>query len=165
MRKTLLIASLALTLDAGAQAQIRRQPAQPETVPLEIALEIGSRRYDFTGQGECKAAPQASIHGVPAALYSVAQSAGGQSLNLTLWQPKDGAPAMMTLLITSASKRIEVDTVKGGTRRDLKGSGTVTLQRSGEGGLFTVAALAGSGEKVNGKIRCGRFGGIRAEGG
>jgi hypothetical protein len=160
------IAGLAFAVGAGSlHAQIRRQPAQAQTAPVEIALQVGAKRYEFSGQGECKAAPQASIYGINAALYSVSHSAGGRRLNLTLWQPKNGSAEMMTLHVSDGSSRYEVDTVKAGAKRETKGSGKTTLQKSGAGGIFTIAAVAGSGEKISGTIKCGRFAGIQAEGG
>ena len=151
------IAGLALAVGAGS--------LHAQTTPVEIALQAGAKKYEFSGQGECKAAQQASIYGINAALYSVSHSAGGRRIHLTLWQPKNGSAEMMTLQVSDGSSRYEVDTVKGGAKRETKGSGKATLQNSGAGGVFTIAAVAGSGEKIGGTIKCGRFGGIHAEGG
>ena len=140
-------------------------PAQPESFPAEIALKVGTKDYRFSGPAECKAAQQASIYGIPAALYSVSQRSAGESLRLTLWQPKDGSSPMMSLHVSSGTNRYEVDTVKGGTKRDTKGSGTATVRKAGSGGAFTIDARAASGEPIGGKISCSRFGGIQAEGG
>ena len=137
--------------------------AQP--APVDIALQIGTTKYQFSGNAECKAAPQASIYGLSAALYSVTHSAGGQSLHLTLWQPKNGSPDMMTLTVSNGSNRSEVDTVKGGNKHDTKGSGKTTVEKSGAGGVFKVEAVAAKGEKISGTIKCSRFSGIQAEGG
>ena len=137
--------------------------AQP--APVEIDLRIGNGKYAASGQGECKAAPQASIHGVQATLHTVSHRSGNQSLNLTLWQPKNATPNMASLHVSTGSGRYEVDTVKGGNQRATKGSAKVTLEKAGMGGVFAIDAVAASGEKITGKIRCGRFGGIQAEGG
>jgi len=150
---------------APRQAQLRREAQQPDSATVQIALQVGTRDYRFSGAAECKAAPQASIYGVAAALYSVSQRADGQSLNFRLWQPKSGAPGMMALQVSTGSARYEVDTVKAGAKRDTKGSGKVTLQRAGAGGVFAVDAVAAGGEKISGTIQCNRFGAIRAEGG
>jgi hypothetical protein len=146
------------------QAPTRRQPPQA-AAPVEVALQVGARKLQASGSGECKAAPQASIHGVPAALYSVSQNAGGHSLSLTLWQPKNGSEDMMSLAISADGKRYEVDTVKAGAMRATKGTGKAALEKTGAGGVFRVDAVAASGEKISGTVRCGSFGGIRAEGG
>ncbi len=131
----------------------------------DISLQAGGTKYQASGQGECKTAPRASIYGVNAALYSVTQRSGNQSLNLTLWQPMDGAPSMMSLHVSLGSKRYEVDTVKAGSKRDTKGSGKATLKKSGSGAAIAVDAVAAGGEKITGTIQCPRFGGIHAEGG
>jgi hypothetical protein len=146
-------------------AQNARAPAQPESSSVDIALKVGSRDYRFSGPAECKAAQQASIYGIPAALYSVSQRSGGDSLRLTLWQPKDGSPIMISLHVSSGANRYEVGTVKGGTKRDTKGSGTATIQKAASGGAFAIDARAASGEPIAGKISCSRFGGVQAEGG
>lgn len=160
------IAGLAFAIGAGSlHAQIRRQPAQAQSAPADIALQVGTKKYEFSGQGECKAAAQASIYGINAALYMVEHMAGGRSLKLTLWQPKNGSAEMMRLDVSEGSSRYEVDTVKAGGKRDAKGSGKTTLQKSGAGGVFTIAAVAASGEKITGTIKCGRFAAIHAEGG
>lgn len=147
------------------QAQIERASPRDGSAPVKIALQVGTSHYRFSGSAECKAASQASIYGIGAALYSVSQRSDGQSLNLTLWQPKDGSPSMVSLHISTGNARFEVDTVKAGAKRDTKGSGKTTLQKSGAGGVFTIDAVAAGGEQITGTIQCSRFGGIQAEGG
>lgn len=158
-------AALLAVCAAWSQAQMRRQPAQPAGVPIEIALQIGANKYTAGGQGECKSAPSASIYGIPASLSAVSHSEGGKSLRLTLWQPKSGPAEMMTLAISVAGKHYDVDTVKAPAKRDTKGSGHTKLQRSGTGAVFTVDAVAAGGEKISGTIKCAGFLPIHAEGG
>jgi hypothetical protein len=131
----------------------------------DISLQAGGEKYQASGQGECKAAPQASIYGVSAAMYSVSHRAGKQSLNLTLWQPANGAANMMSLHLATGSKSYIVDTVKAGTKRDTKGSGKASIEKSGAGGAIVIDAVAGGGEKITGRIQCRTFGAIQAEGG
>ena len=132
---------------------------------VDVSLQVAGKKYQASGQGECKAAPRASIYGVPAALTSVSQSAGSDSLNLSLWQPASGAPAMMSLHVSSGSKRYVVDTVKAGSKRDTKGAGSAKLEKSGAGGAILIDAVAAGGEKITGRIVCQRFGALQAEGG
>ena len=134
--------------------------AAPVLAQADIYLKVGSDTYEAAGQGECKHAARASIHGIPAALTSVSHRAGRQSLNLTLWQPQDGKPAMLSLSLTAGGKTYVVDTVK-----DRKGSGKAALQQSARGGSITLDAVAASGEKIAGKIQCRSLGGVNAEGG
>jgi hypothetical protein len=139
--------------------------APPALAQVDVSLQIAGKQYQASGQGECKAAPRASIYGVPAALTSVSQRAGGDSLNLSLWQPTAGAPAMLSLHVSTGSKSYVVDTVKGGSKRDTKGSGSAKLEKSGEGGAIVIDAVAAGGEKITGRIVCQRFGAVHAEGG
>ena len=159
--------AVAALVDASkpAAAQTRRAASQDGASPVDIVLKTGTKDYRSNAAGECKAASQASIHGISASLYSVSQRSSGQSLNFTLWQPKDGSPAMLSLHISDGSSRYEVDTVKGGSKHDTKGSGKATLQRAGAGGVFTIDGKAASGETISGTINCSRFVGIQAEGG
>lgn len=161
------VKAVAAVIDGAnpAPAPNLRAASQGEASAVEIALKIGSQDYRFSGPAECKAAAQASIHGVSAALYSVAQRSGDQSLNFTLWQPKDASSGMLSLHVSSSGSRYEVDTVKAGAQRDTKGTGKATLQRAGAGGVFTIDTKTASGETIAGKIACSRFGGVRAEGG
>ncbi len=160
-----LASAVALAAASAAEAQVRRQPPRAQQAPIQIALEIGSRSYAVSGQGECRTAPKASIYGLAAALYSVSYSSGAQSLDLTVWRPASGAADMLSLHFSDGSKRYEVDTVKAGTKRATKGSGKATFEREGAGGVFKIDAVSASGEKVVGKIHCGGFAGIQAEGG
>ena len=121
-----------------------------------ISLQVGSHKYPAGGQAECKSAPRASIYNIPAALTSVSHRAGKDSLNLSLWQPADGKPAMLTLSVTTGGKTYIVDTVK-----DRKGSGKATRDDR----TISIDAVAASGEKITGRIQCRSFGGIQAEGG
>ena len=105
--------ALALYFPAAALAQ------------ADISLKVGAHTYQASGQGECKSAPRASIYNIPAALTSVSHRAGTNSLNLSLWQPTDGKPAMLSLSVTTGGKTYLVDTV-----RDKKGSGKVVRETS-----------------------------------
>ena len=156
MRQKGISALLAVSFALAAPAALAQ---------VEILLRVGGAKYQASGQGECKSAPQASIYGVNAALHSVSQRSGNQSLDLSLWQPKDGAPNMMSLHISLGSKRYVVDTVKAGSKRDTKGAGKITLEKSGAGGAIAIDAVAAGGEKITGTLHCRRFGGIQAEGG
>lgn len=139
--------------------------APPALAQVDISLDIGGKKYQASGQGECKAAPRASIYGVPASLTSVSQRSSGGSLNLSLWQPSNNDPAMMSLHLSLGSKSYVVDTVKAGSKRDTKGSGKATLEKSGAGGTIVIDAVAAGGEKIRGRIQCRSFGAVHAEGG
>ena len=136
--------TIALAFPAAAFAQ------------ADISLQVGPHKYAASGPAECKSAPRASIYDIPASLTSVSHRAGKDSLNLSLWQPADGKPAMLTLSVTTGGKTYLVDTVK-----DKKGSGKATRDER----TISIDAVAASGEKITGRIQCRSFGGVNAEGG
>jgi len=166
--KTILasIAAAALVVCVTSlHAQMRREAGQATAaVPVEIHLQVGSGKYNASGTGECRVAERGSIYDIPASQLAVSHSAGAESLSLTVWQPKNGTE-MVTMRVLSGGKRYEVDTVKGGAKRDTKGSAQAKVQRSGSGATVTVAAVASSGEKIAGTIKCGGLTPIQAEGG
>jgi hypothetical protein len=55
--------------------------------------------------------------------------------------------------------------VKAGPKKDTKGSAQTSLQKGGSGAALTINAVAGSGEKITGTIKCGGLTPIVAEGG
>ena len=170
MRGRLLLACHALStfaLIGGAPilAQVRGSPGSALGVPAAIALNVGNETYSFSGDVDCKAAPQASIYGIPAELFSVTHSAGASSVQLSLWRPKREKPDMMSLHVALGNARYVVDTVIAGQKRDTKGSGQTTFQKSGDGGTFTIAAVASNGAQIRGTIKCSRFNRVVPEGG
>ena len=159
-----LFAAVAVALSATPSHAERRAATQPAGVPVEIHLQTGSAKYDARGTGECRAAERASIYGVVASQFAVTHNAGAQSLNLTLWQPKTGG-AMVTMSVSNAGKRYDVDTVKAGPKKETKGSAQATLNRSGSSATITISAVAASGDRISGTIKCGGVSAIQAEGG
>jgi hypothetical protein len=152
MRKTIATALSLAALSATA--------ATPQ-----IALQVGATRYAASGKGECKSAPEASIHGVKAAMYSVVHRDGPRALSFTLWQPRGGPSDVFSLNLSDGTKRHDVDTVKLGTKRDTRGSGKASVAKKGKGATFTLDAVTAGGDKVTGTIECTDFGAVRAEGG
>ena len=161
---TSIVAAALVACATHLNAQVRHPPSAAAGVPLEIHLQAGAHKYDASATGECRAADQASIYGVAASQFAVSHSAGKDSLNLTLWQPKN-AENMVTLTVLIGGKRYEVDTVKAGPKKDTKGSAKTTLQKTGNGATLTIAAVTAGGEKVSGTIKCGALSPARAEGG
>lgn len=158
-----LLASTAVT---HAQVRRRAEPStESATVPMQISLQVGGTPYAFTGAGSCRSTPRASIYDMPAAMWTIEQSAEGKSLTLTVWHPTSGAADMLSLAVSAGSKSYRVDTVKVGQRGDVQGSGTVKLDTSGQGGTFTINAAARDGAKISGTIKCDRFTSVEAAGG
>jgi hypothetical protein len=141
----------------------RRAPGQAQpTQAIQAALKVGGATYQSSQAGKCTHAPVASIYNTVAELWSVQQNGEGQSLSLTLWKPKDGSGDMVTLSVTSGNVAHQVSTVRGGTTA---GSGKVTLEKSGNGGTFSVDAKSSSGASISGTIKCDAFAPHMAEGG
>ena len=157
MNRILAIGLLAVVPTALAQG-----PAASSAV--EVDLQAGAERYQANGPGECRHAPRAGIYGMQAAMYMVSHRNGGRSVRMTLWQPASG-PAMVSLDVAEGSKRVSIDTVKGGNKKDTRGSAEVTVRKEGAGAVFTVEGVSATGDKVRGTLRCPGFGGIHAEGG
>ena len=151
-------------LALGIIAAIPAAWAQHERQAVEVDLQAGAMRYKASGPGECKHAPRAGIYGVQAAMYMVSHRTGERSVRMTLWQPASGA-VMVSLDIAEGPKRVSIDTVKGGAKKDTRGSAEVTVRKEGAGATFTLEGVAAGGEKVRGTLRCTAFGGIQAEGG
>ena len=128
-----------------------------------IDLRIGSGKYEARG-GECKSAA-GSIYGVMATQFNVSHRDGKRSLNVTLWQARPPAGDMLQMNVSDGAHRVEVDTIKAGTKQTTKGSSKSTLRKSGAGGVLEIDAVAANGEKVTGRIECPAFASIRAEGG
>jgi hypothetical protein len=159
------VITLAINLGSAVDAQRRVPGTRPDTtVPVTVALKVGSQAYDFTGRATCTHAPVAGIYDLRAEQWSVQQSSDSGSLSLTHWHPASGAD-MFNLSVTSGNTRAGVSTVKVGTNGTIDGAGTVTLKREGKGGTFTVAAATAKGAKITGTITCEAFTPAIAEGG
>jgi hypothetical protein len=94
-------------------------------------------------------------------MWTVRHREDGRSLQLTLWKPADGSPAMFNLSV-KGPQNTTVSTVRGG---QVSGSGTVTLAKAGKGGTFTVDARDKAGAPITGTIKCEAFTAAIAEGG
>jgi hypothetical protein len=129
---------------------------------MQVKMMAGGQRYESSAPGQCTHAPVASIYGVTSELWTAQQSDNGKSLNLSLWQPKDGSRPMVSLTVTSGSASHRVSTVRGAA---IVGNAKASLEPSGKGGTFTVYAKSAEGADVTGTIKCGAFAPHIAEGG
>jgi len=145
----------------AATAQVRRAQPEQAQVKITIDLKIGSEPLQSAGSGSCTHAPQAAIYNVRSQLRSVRYSADGRAVQLTLWDPIDGADDMFSLSTTAGTTRT-ISTVRGGS---VVGSGKVTFEPAGKGGTFRVAAAAADGTAIAGTIKCDAFTPHIAEGG
>ena len=156
---------LMVTVGGGAlAAQIRRVPNGPEKsgTSMQVSLTAGGQRYESAAPGQCTHAPVASIYGVVSELWTAQQSDNGKSLNLSLWQPKDGSRPMVSLTVTAGAASHRISTIRGAA---IAGSAKASLEQSGKGGTFTIYAKSAEGADVTGTIKCGAFAPHIAEGG
>jgi hypothetical protein len=161
-----IVYGVAATMIVGSSvtaAQVNRRPLPPERqgAAIQVSLNAGGQRYESSAPGQCTHAPTASIYGVASELWTVQQSDNGKSLNLSLWQPKDGTRPMVSLTVASG-KSYRVSTVKGS---QIVGSAKVSMEPSGKGGTFTVYAKSADGADIMGTIKCDAFAPHIAEGG
>ena len=103
---------------------------------------------------------------MPAAQWRASFGGGGDSdiqhLNLTIWRPRSGAPAMVNLSLRSGEADHRVATVKGG---EITGSATAEVRPNGRGGTLTVTGKDDHGHPLQLTVECERFDEVVAEGG
>lgn len=129
-----------------------------EPGPITIVLTVDGESLRSSGAGTCEHTRDASIHGVPAALWmaGVANAEGSiGSLNLTVWRPHAGdAPDQFSLQVDRGEESHRIDTVAGGSP---VGSGTITVQSTGAGGRFEIEGSDAAGADVRLAVECPRF--------
>jgi hypothetical protein len=163
-----ILAGLGLLAGMSHRANAQRQagPDQPEQISVTIEAKVGGKKYQGSGNGACKHAPDASIRGVSASLwmvqYTAAKDGSLKQLNLTLWRPKDGGPDQLSLSLDTGSGSHRIET---GAEGESAGSGSVTVLPSGPGGRLEIAGKEAGGKKIQVTIDCSAFAGVEAEGG
>jgi hypothetical protein len=155
-------------LSSVASAQRRTHPDEPApqagAITVTIAAKVGGKDYQASGPGSCQHAPDASIRGASASLWTVQYSGAGKGelkqLNLTLWRLKDTDSDQLSLSLETGSKSHRIETGEG----ESVGEGTVTILPSGPGGRLEVSGRDGKGKKIQVTIDCSAFGDVAAEG-
>ncbi len=161
--KLVLGFAIVLMIATVVSAQDRGMRSMPNEVGVVIAMQVAGQPYHFEGKGECKHEPRASIYSVPAELWSVHQRDGQRSVGLSLWRPQNASGEMFSLSVGTRGKSYLVNTIKPGGA--VKGSGRMTVRRSGAAGTFTIDATAADGAPITGTIKCSGFTAVFAEGG
>jgi hypothetical protein len=169
MSRLVLLTATALLccLTSEAAAQRRQRPADAEAaLTLTIAGRIRGKDYQASGAGSCRHAPEASIRGVSASMWTVQYRGGNdggiKQLNLTLWRPKDGASDQLSLVVETRSGSSRVET--GGSGED-RGKATVVILPNGPGGRLEISGKDAQGKPMQVTIDCPAFAGVEAEGG
>ena len=154
-----------LRAGGGEGAVVSDATGAPGEVPLKIELSAGGDRAESSGMGRCTHAEQASIYGVPAALWQIQNSGTGEigHATLTVWRPASGSGAdQFSMAIGTSDRQHRISTVKGG---EIVGSGSVTMHPSGEGAHFEVVGTDADGRSIRATFQCERFTEHVAEGG
>jgi len=82
-----LLAGPAIT----AQGQVRTRPSADDSTVVTLALAVGGARFEEAKRGRCVHAPQASIYGTMAAMWSVGYAPEpNRSVSFTVWRPMSG---------------------------------------------------------------------------
>jgi hypothetical protein len=150
---------------AAEQRRVTGADARKTTVGVTASLKAAGESYDLSGPARCTHAPMAAIYGIVSEQWTVEQSEGTRSLNLTLWKPKNGSGEMFTFSVSPGRRAHSVNTVKAGNAPAPSGSGTVKLAPAGSGGTFTIDAKTADGAAITGTVKCDEFLAAVAEGG
>lgn len=171
IRSTLLATVLwTATLTGAVEAQRRSdRTARPESVAsaqVDIVARVGSRDYTSRVPGTCQHEPNASIYGVPAALWRVEAEGSDESefrrLGLTLWRPKDGGADQLSIKLDAGAKPV---TIEINSRARSAASATAQVGQAGPGGTIEVKGKDADGTQVTLMVTCPVFAGVVAEGG
>jgi hypothetical protein len=171
MLRAVSVAGLVLlpvwTSVAPAQRRAQEQSAsQGEDITVTIAAKVGGKNYQGSGPGTCQHAPDASIRGASASLWTVQYAGSGKGklkqLNLTLWRLKDGDSDQLSLSLEAGSKSYRI--ITGGEGANA-GEGTVTILPSGPGGRLEISGKEAGGKTIQVNIECSAFADVVAEGG
>jgi hypothetical protein len=134
-----------------------------DTSPLQVALRVGESTYRFGGEGLCQHSADGVVDQAPAERWSVRHTEATRSVHLAFWRVREHGDAFtLGLSLSGASHR--VSTVRIGSKGEPDGSGRAAFTPSGNGGTFSIDAVAGDGTAISGTISCGRFTPVVEEG-
>lgn len=154
------------TPGADAPAPAQSVSMSRGTVPMTITGRVARHRFEEATTGECATSAESSIYDVPATQWRAMVGGSGKSnlqhLNLTVWRPRSGVPAMVNLSLQSGEIGHRIATVKGG---ELVGSATAEARTEGRGGTLAVSGKDEHGHDIELSVRCERFDEVVAEGG
>lgn len=165
MRATCRVVAAILLVGALSAPRAAVGAGQDEdTSPLQVALRVGESTYRFGGEGLCQHAADGAIYEAPAELWSVRHTEATRSVHLAFWRVRDHGDAL-TLGVSLSGASHRVSTVRIGSKGEPEGSGRAAFTPSGNGGTFSIDAVAGDGTAISGTISCGRFTPVVEEGG
>jgi hypothetical protein len=164
MIRTMLIGILGLSAGIARDGLAQHQTLAPESRQLgaESALSlsgmVGGKPIQVSGGGTCSHAPDTSMGGTSASLWTVEYRGSDEGtvkeLNLSLLRPKDGGPDQLSFVLKSKSGDHRIET---GLGRKQKGEGTVTILPSGPGGRLELSGRDAKGKSIQISIDCPAF--------
>jgi len=171
MIRTLLICTLGFSGGMARDALAQHQTLAPESRKLgaESALAlsgmVSGKPIQVSGGGTCGHAPDVSMGGMSASLWTVNYRGSDEGtvreLNLRLLRPKDGGPDQLSFELKSKVGDHQIET---GTGKKHKGEGTVTILPSGPGGRLELTGKDAKGKPIQISIDCPTFSEAGGEG-
>jgi hypothetical protein len=166
MLRSAFIVALALLPVLSAKATGQRTDRAQSSEAVTVAAKIGGKRYEASGPGSCRHAPEASIRGVSASLWTVQfdnrREGGVKQLRLTLWRLKDGGPDQLTFSLETKAGSYRITT--GGEGEDA-GKASVTVLPNGPGRRLEITGKESGGKAIQVTIDCPSVEEIEPEGG
>ena len=141
---------------AGDAAVTQRTQTAPPAIMVQANLQVGGVGYTANGPGKCIFSDRSSIYDAPGSQWGVRHDATNQRLNLSFWRLAKGGD-MFSLSVTVGGKTHQVNTMQVGPPANRRGSGNVTFEKRGAGGVFTLTAQADTGAKITGHLTCSGF--------
>jgi hypothetical protein len=146
--------------DALAQHQTLAPESRKLGAESALALSgmVSGKPIQVSGGGTCGHAPDVSMGGMSASLWTVNYRGSDEGtvreLNLRLLRPKDGGPDQLSFELKSKAGDHRIET---GTGRKHKGEGTVTILPSGPGGRLELSGKDTKGKPIQISIDCPTF--------
>jgi hypothetical protein len=149
---------LGLVAIAGTVPPAGSAAAENAAATVTVDLQVNGSPLAFSAEGECTFTDQGSIYEKPSLSWSATVKSGTRYVNYANWRLKSSGADMMNLSVMIGNKEHRISTVKVDAQGQPRGSGTSTFAKNGQGGLFTLDAIADSGAKISGRITCSAFG-------
>ncbi len=144
---------------AGREAQ--RPSANPgdDKAGVRIALQVDGAAYQFNGRAYCTYIPDANIVAVSGQNWQVAHEEAERRVILSFLRATRGLGDMFSLHVTAGGRKYVTNTITMSptTKGATEGSGKVTFEPAGTGGMFTIDATASNGAKISGTVKCDTF--------
>jgi hypothetical protein len=153
-----ILSILGLVAIAGTVPPAGSSAAENAPARITVDLQVNGSPLAFSAEGECTFTDQGTIYEKPSLAWTATVTSGTRYVNYANWRPKSGGAEMMNFAVTLGNKEYRVSTVKVGSQGQPRGSGSSTFAKSGQGGLFTIDAIADNGAKISGRITCSAFG-------